>query len=61
MKASVFGISDFLFGKKSLPDERLNTLKELYRSQKVTSIQVEFTTEKDLKTADAIVCLAEKN
>lgn len=60
MKASVFGISDFLFGKKSLPDERLNKLKELYRSQKVTSIQVEFSTEKDLKTADAIVCLTDK-
>ena len=60
MKAAVFGIPDFLFGKKALPDERLEKLKELYRSVKITSIQVEFTTEKDLKTADAVVCLDEK-
>jgi hypothetical protein len=60
MKASVFGIPDFPFGKKSLPDARLEKLKELYRSAKVTAIQVEFITEKDLKNADAIVCLNEK-
>lgn len=60
MKASVFGIPDFLFGKKALPDERLDKLKELYRSVKVTPVQVEFTTEKDLKVADAVVCLDEK-
>ena len=60
MKASVFGIPDFLFGKKALPDERLKKIEELYRAQKVTQIQVEFTTEKDLKTADAIVALSDK-
>ncbi|MEK7849466.1 MAG: DUF933 domain-containing protein [Candidatus Omnitrophota bacterium] len=60
MKACVFGIPDFSFGKKALPDPRLKVIEELYRSQKVTQIQVEFTTEKDLKTADAIVCLDEK-
>ena len=60
MKASVFGIPDFPFGKKALPDDRLNKLKDLFRSQKITQIQVEFTTEKDVKVADAIVCLQEK-
>lgn len=60
MKAAVFGIPDFLFGKKALPDERLKKIEELYRAQKATLLQVEFTTEKDLKTADAIVCLLEK-
>lgn len=60
MKASVFGISDFPFGKKVLPDERLEKIKEFYRSQKATPIQVEFTTEKDLKTADTIVCPQDK-
>lgn len=60
MKVSVFGIPDFPFGKKILPDPRLDTLKELYRSQKTTPISVEFVTEKDLKTADAIVCPSEK-
>lgn len=60
MKASVYGIEDFLFGKKSLPDERLNKMKEIYRSVKITPIQVEFLTEKDLKVCDVIVCLKEK-
>ncbi|MFH0940842.1 MAG: DUF933 domain-containing protein, partial [Candidatus Omnitrophota bacterium] len=48
------------FGKKALLDPRLKVIEELYRSQKATQIQLEFTTEKDLKTADAIVCLDEK-
>lgn len=56
MKASVYGIPNFPFGKKALPEPRLKKLEELYRSQKTVSIQVEFATEKDLKTADAIVC-----
>lgn len=60
MKASVYGIEDFLFGKKGLPDERLNKMKEIYRSVKITAIQVEFVTDKELKTADVIVCLKEK-
>jgi len=60
MKASVFGIGDFPFGKKALADERLQKLKDLYRSAKVTAIQVEFVTDKDIKTADAIVCPADR-
>lgn len=60
MKVSVFGIPDFPFGKKALADERLKKLAELYRAQKITQIQVEFTTEKDLKVSDAIICLEEK-
>lgn len=60
MKISVFGISDFPFGKKALPDARLKKLAELYKAQKVTQIQVEFTTEKDIKTADAVICAEEK-
>lgn len=60
MKVCVFGIPDFPFGKKILPDDRLDKLRELYRSQKVTPISVEFVTEKDLKTADAIICPSDK-
>jgi len=60
MKISVFGINDFPFGKKALPDERLKKIADLYKAQKITKIQVEFVTEKDIKTADAIVCLDEK-
>jgi ribosome-binding ATPase YchF (GTP1/OBG family) len=60
MKISVFGINDFPFGKKALPDERLKKITEWYKAQKTTQIQVEFVTEKDLKISDAIVCLDEK-
>ena len=60
MKACVFGIPDFPFGKKAMVDERLKKMEALYRAQKVTQIQVEFVTEKDIKIADAIVCLRDK-
>ncbi len=60
MKVSIFWIPDFPFGKKTLPDERLHKMQEWFRSQKITEIQVEFTTEKDLKAADAVVCPHEK-
>lgn len=60
MKASVFGIPDFPFGKKALPEARLKRIAELYKAQKVTNIQVDFVTEKDLKVSDVIVCLDEK-
>ncbi len=56
MKACVFGVPDFPFGKKALVEPRLKKIEELYRAKKVTQIQMEFVTEKDLKTADAIVC-----
>jgi hypothetical protein len=60
MKASVYGIPDFPFGKKALPEERLEKLSELYRSQKITQVQVEYVTEKDLKLSEAIVCASER-
>jgi ribosome-binding ATPase YchF (GTP1/OBG family) len=60
MKASVYGIPDFPFGKKALPDERLDKISELYRAQKITQLQVEYVTEKDMKLADAIVCPVER-
>jgi hypothetical protein len=56
MKICVFGVSDFPFGKKPLPEPRLKKIEELYKAQKVTQIQVECVAEKDLKIADAIVC-----
>lgn len=60
MKVSVFGIENFPFGKKALADDRLDKMKELFRSQKITKIQVDFTGEADLKTADAILCPQDK-
>ncbi|MGE5279138.1 MAG: DUF933 domain-containing protein [Deltaproteobacteria bacterium] len=58
MKACVVGIPDFPFGKKPLPDGRLKKIEELYKAQKVTTIQVEYVPDKDLKTADVIVAPA---
>ncbi|MDD5019595.1 MAG: DUF933 domain-containing protein [Candidatus Omnitrophica bacterium] len=60
MKICVFGVPDFPFGKKALPEPRLKKIEELYKAQKVTQIQVEFVTEKDLKTADAVICPDDK-
>ncbi len=60
MKASVTGIPDFPFGKKPLVDERVKALQGLYKSQKATLVQVEYVPDKDIKTADAIVCLKER-
>jgi ribosome-binding ATPase YchF (GTP1/OBG family) len=58
MKACVVGITDFPLGKKPLPEERLKQIEQLYKAQKVTTIQVEYVSDKDIKTADAIVCPA---
>ncbi|MFA5039431.1 MAG: DUF933 domain-containing protein [Candidatus Omnitrophota bacterium] len=60
MKICVFGVPDFPFGKKTLPEPRLKKIEELYKAQKTTFISVEFVTEKDIKVADAIVCPQDK-
>lgn len=60
MKICVYAAPDFPFGKKALPEPRLKKIEELYKAKKTTYISVEFVTEKDIKTADAIVCPQEK-
>ena len=55
MKIAVVGI-DFPLGKKNLSDDRLDKLKELFHSPKVTLIQIEFQDSTHTKDADAILC-----
>lgn len=60
MKAAVYGIPDFPFGKKNLPDERLDQLKDLLRSPKIIYISIEFIDESKLQEAEGIICLKDK-
>lgn len=55
MKIAVIGI-DFPLGKRSLPDERLDRLKAIFHSPKVTSVQIDFEDPTHLKDSDAIIC-----
>jgi len=57
MKIAVYGIDDFTVGKKIVPDERLDKLKELIHSPKIIYNQIEFIDETHLKDAQALVCL----
>lgn len=58
MKIAVVGI-DFPLGKKNLEDERLNRLRDIFHSPKVTFIQIEFLDSTQTKDSDGILC--EKN
>lgn len=55
MKVAVAGI-DFPLGKKNLTDDRLDKLKDIFHSPKVTYIQIEFQDNTHVKDADAILC-----
>jgi len=41
MRVSVFGIPDFPLGKKIIPDERMEKIKEMLKPAKTTYIQLE--------------------
>lgn len=60
MKVAVFGLPDFPLGKKIIPDERVDKLKELTRPAKTTYISVDAGGEENLKDADGIIALASK-
>jgi len=60
VKVAIYGIEDFVIGKKLVPDERLDKLKELLHSPKVIYSQIEFVDATDLKNAQAAVCLDTK-
>lgn len=55
MKIAVLG-TDFPLGKRALPDERLQKLKEIVRSLEITHIQIEFVDSGQVKTCDGILC-----
>lgn len=60
MKVSIIGISDFPLGKKIVPDERLNKLKDILRSPKIVYLSIEFLDDSKLQESDAIICLENK-
>jgi len=55
MKIAVIGI-DFPLGKRNLEDERLDKLRNIFHSPKVTPIQIEFLDQAHLREADGILC-----
>jgi len=55
MKIAVLGV-DFSLGKSNLIDDRLGKLKSIFRSPKVTYIQITFQDQTHTKDADAILC-----
>lgn len=55
MKIAVLDV-DFPLGKRALPDERLQKLKEIVRSLEITHIQMEFVDSSEVKTCDGILC-----
>jgi hypothetical protein len=56
MKIALFGITNFPLGRHNLRDERLDQADKLVEADKKTYAQVEVATEKEIPTADAIVC-----
>lgn len=55
MKIVVVGI-DFPLGKRNLPDDRVDKLKDLLHSPKVTYIQIEFQDDSHTRDCDGILC-----
>jgi ribosome-binding ATPase YchF (GTP1/OBG family) len=55
MKIAVIGL-DFPLGKKNIADERLDRLKDVFHSPKVTYAQMDFQDNTHIKDADGILC-----
>lgn len=56
MKIAVVGLADFPQGKKSLADQRLETLEGIIKPSKTTHITIEFLGIPGVKEADGIIC-----
>jgi hypothetical protein len=57
MKVAVFGLPDFPLGKKIVPDERVDQLKEMTSPAKTTYLSLELIGEANLKDSDGIIAL----
>ncbi len=55
MKIAIVGI-DFPLGKKNLEDERLEKLRNIVHTSRVTEIQINFEDSTQAKEADGIIC-----
>lgn len=60
MKVAVFEIPDFPLGKKIIPDECLDKLKEIIHPPKATYLQIELVGEDKIKDAEGIISLDNK-
>lgn len=60
MKVAVFEIPDFPLGKKIIPDERLDKIREMLKPDKTTYLQLELMDDSTVKDADAIISLNTK-
>ena len=60
MKVAIFSLDDFPLGKKNLPDERLSRLKEMFKSKKLTPIQIEFVSIGNIKDAEVVFSKEDK-
>ena len=60
MKVAILGIPNFPLGKKIVPDERLDKLKELLHSPKIIYVSLELLDDSKLKESDGIICLEDK-
>lgn len=60
MKVAIFGLETFPLGKKSLPDERLPRLKEIFKSKKITPLQIEFVPIEDVKDSEIVFSKEDK-
>jgi len=56
MTIAVVGLENFSLGKKNLPDERLERLRQILHPPKVTYIEIEFIGEDKLRYSDGILC-----
>lgn len=55
MKIAVVAV-DFPLGKKNLTDDRLEKLKDIFHSPKVTYVQINFEDNTHIKDCDGILC-----
>jgi len=55
MDIAIVGI-DFPLGKKNFTDDRLDRLKNIFHSPKITYIQINFEDDTHTKEADGIIC-----
>lgn len=60
MKVVTFGLENFALGKKSLSDERLARLEEIFKSKKTSPLQIEFVPIEDIKDAEVIFSAQDK-
>jgi len=60
MKVAIFGLPDFPQGKKIIPDERLDKLKEMTRPAKTTYISIDVAGEENIKDTDGIIALSSR-